>query len=455
MSPSRLGSPGVTLSLIIAASVFSTAPAAVFASDAPPSPSSFLPPWIDRNDVPLAAGIRSIVPKKDELPIFTEPGRVTARRGTLPKGSRAPLFGTRRGPSCVGRWLNVGPLAWVCSDLTLFSDESPQPSPTLLTETNDGLPYRYFFVGKEGAYAWDRLERANDDSPDAEIDSGFAVAAVEERTAFGERWIKTSKGRWVQARDLAAAHPSAFSGELLRPDDRLDFGWIVVDKSLTRAKPSGAGKALGLRMRFERVTITEVRGTGPSAWLRISKPTEPEAWITARDVARPTMARRPTEIEDNERWIDVELATQTLVAYEGDRPVFSTLVSTGRGPQGSETATPLGTNRIWVKLHTSTMDNLERRDDAPADTAAASIDEEASRLYSLDDVPYVQFFNKAVALHGVFWHRNFGRVQSHGCVNVAPKDARFLFDFTGPHLPRGWSAALPTSVDKGTLVRVR
>ncbi|MFO0671054.1 MAG: L,D-transpeptidase [Polyangiaceae bacterium] len=160
--------------------------------------------------------------------------------------------------------------------------------------------------------------------------------------------------------------------------------------------------------------VVEVRGTGPGAWVRISPDGEPEAWLLAREIARPTMAPRPTDVDPDERWIDVELASQTLVAYEGDRAVFATLVSTGRGPQGSETATPRGSNRIWVKLHSSTMDNLERRDDA--DSADPDAD---TRLYSLDDVPYVQFFNKAVALHGVFWHRNFGRVQSHGYVNAS------------------------------------
>ncbi|MGH7328819.1 MAG: L,D-transpeptidase, partial [Polyangiaceae bacterium] len=75
--------------------------------------------------------------------------------------------------------------------------------------------------------------------------------------------------------------------------------------------------------------------------------------------------------------------------------------------------------------------------------------------YSIEDVPFVQFFDHAVALHGAFWHREFGRVRSHGCVNLAPLDATRLFDFTWPHLPRGWTAVFPTSLEKGTLVRVR
>jgi lipoprotein-anchoring transpeptidase ErfK/SrfK len=94
-----------------------------------------------------------------------------------------------------------------------------------------------------------------------------------------------------------------------------------------------------------------------------------------------------------------------------------------------------------VKMRSSDMDNVER-DDLDAH-------------YSMEDVPYVQFFDKGVALHGTYWHHDFGHVKSHGCVNLAPLDARWLFDFAGPRLPEGWIAAYPTPYDPGTVVRVR
>jgi lipoprotein-anchoring transpeptidase ErfK/SrfK len=87
------------------------------------------------------------------------------------------------------------------------------------------------------------------------------------------------------------------------------------------------------------------------------------------------------------------------------------------------------------------MDNVERDD--------------VTQHYSMQDVPYVQFFDGAVALHGTYWHRDFGRAHSHGCVNLAPIDARWLFDFTEPHLPDGWFAILPTPGSSATVVRIR
>ena len=73
----------------------------------------------------------------------------------------------------------------------------------------------------------------------------------------------------------------------------------------------------------------------------------------------------------------------------------------------------------------------------------------------MEDVPWVQFFDNAVALHGVYWHSQFGRVKSHGCVNLAPLDARWLFEFTGPRVQEGWVAAYPAQLDEGTVVQVR
>src|SRR5262249_40287016 len=179
-----------------------------------------------------------------------------------------------------------------------------------------------------------------------------------------------------------------------------------------------------------------------NSMLRLSPDTEPPAWIRSRDVARPRLVAPPPEITgEAERWIDVDLGQQALVAYEGKKPVFATIVSTGKGPAGTEFATRPGTFRIWVKVFTTKMDNLDK--------------DEVDRHYAIEDVPWVQFFDKAIALHGAFWHRDFGRVHSHGCVNLAPIDARWLFAFTSPHLPVGWTAVLPTRIEQGAVVRVR
>jgi hypothetical protein len=69
-------------------------------------------------------------------------------------------------------------------------------------------------------------------------------------------------------------------------------------------------------------------------------------------------------------------------------------------------------------------------------------------------VPYIEYFNGGYALHGAFWHAVFGYVKSHGCVNLAPWDAKSLFGWTDPQLPPGWHAAFATKDQPGTRVIV-
>ena len=165
--------------------------------------------------------------------------------------------------------------------------------------------------------------------------------------------------------------------------------------------------------------------------------------MRARDLAHSTLSSPPDEVggaSATQRWIDIDLGAQILVAYEGTKPVFATLVSTGRG----ENATPVGVHRVGVKLRTSDMENLADEED----------DDDDDR-FSIEDVPYVQYFDRGVAFHGVFWHHDFGRPHSRGCVNLAPRDAARLFAFTAPHLPAGWDSAYPTELEPGTVARVR
>jgi hypothetical protein len=306
----------------------------------------------------------------------------------------------------------------------------------------DGLPFRYFFVGPDGSLAYQRLEQVDVEEPAMTLEHGFAVAIVEQRELAHERYGRTNRGLWVPMRDLGPARPTPFEGASIgaTPGGQIPFGWVVVDRAPLYARqgklfvPTGRSKA-----RLDPVAVLEQTSSFLGGYARIDE----ASWIGTRSIRQPTLAAPPDELDvgARERWIDVELATQTLVAYEGSQPVFATLVSTGRGKQGSATATPLGTHRIWVKLLSSDMDNLE--------------DDNAAHYYRIEDVPWVQYFDKGAGLHAAFWHRSLGQVHSHGCVNLAPLDAERLFWWTTPRLPNGWTAALPSALDRATLVRVR
>ncbi|MFK7986210.1 MAG: L,D-transpeptidase, partial [Sandaracinaceae bacterium] len=129
---------------------------------------------------------------------------------------------------------------------------------------------------------------------------------------------------------------------------------------------------------------------------------------------------RPDGVAEDEPWVHVDLSEQTLVMYRGETPIYATLVSTGV----EEHATPTGLFPIHQKHVTDTMSNIGP--DASDDR------------YSIEDVPWTQYFEGSVALHTAFWHTRFGLPRSHGCVNMAPADAHWVFQRTWPEIPDGW-----------------
>lgn len=147
----------------------------------------------------------------------------------------------------------------------------------------------------------------------------------------------------------------------------------------------------------------------------------------------------PSVADGNRKWIDVSINDQTLVAYEGTKAVYVTLVSTGiaglADPEKAP-ATVRGTFMVHAKHVTATMDG----------------DEDVADSFSLRDVPFVQYFHKGYALHGAYWHDEFGKVRSHGCINLAPVDAAWLFEWTDPPVPAGWHAALNS--ERGTAINI-
>ncbi|HKY39458.1 MAG TPA: L,D-transpeptidase [Polyangiaceae bacterium] len=379
-------------------------------------------------------GVRSALVLRRDEPLFIEPSQGAARRGAAERGARLPVFEIARGGGCSGRWFSVGPLAWICEDGAEASGASPPPEQPR-SASGDGLPFDYYFVSRDGSFGYRDLLVAEEGVPETQLLPGFGVAITrEEQKPGGERYGLSTHGFWIPLRDLGRVTVPVFRGGPV--DDALNVAWVSSDKVRLRKAPGGH-PLRDVVPRQTQLSVLETREQAGKTWLRVGE----QEWLLQSEVARPSRLARPAEVKDGEHWFDVELASQIVTAYVGDHPVFATLASTGRGPQGSDLATPKGQHRIWVKLHSSDMDNLE------------NLEESAS--YAIQAVPWVMYFQKGYGLHGTFWHRAFGRVQSHGCVNLSPIDAEQLFDFASPRLPSGWTAALPTVYEQGSLVRVR
>ncbi len=193
---------------------------------------------------------------------------------------------------------------------------------------------------------------------------------------------------------------------------------------------------------IERRKLVELTGDDPyPANGTTYRKTRQGTWVAMNDVLVATPSAPPADLGEGEKWIDVDLAHQILVAFEGTRPVFATLVSSGKRDEKDKTKdhpTPTGTFHIQSKHVTATMDG-QVASDVP---------------YSIEDVPWVMYFEGSYALHGAFWHSNFGYRMSHGCVNLSPADARELFAWTEPHLPTGWHGVFAKEPADGTRVVV-
>lgn len=113
-------------------------------------------------------------------------------------------------------------------------------------------------------------------------------------------------------------------------------------------------------------------------------------------------AASPVAAARGAKWIEIDLSRQRLIAHQGNSVVLSVAVSTGL----PGTPTPVGTYRIRTKVRSQTM---------------------TGPGYSLPNVQWVQYFLASYALHGTYWHHNFGHPMSHGCVNLTNRDAKFLY----------------------------
>jgi hypothetical protein len=153
-----------------------------------------------------------------------QPNKGAARRGAAARGARLPVFQVARGGGCAGRWFSVGALAWICEEgVEPSSAAAPPERPRALT--SDGLPYAYYFVGKDGSFGYDDVRIAEDGVPSAQLLPGFGVAVVREaQKPGGERYALTTHGLWVPLRDLGRVTAPVYRGASV--DAALNIAWV-------------------------------------------------------------------------------------------------------------------------------------------------------------------------------------------------------------------------------------
>ncbi len=217
-------------------------------------------------------------------------------------------------------------------------------------------------------------------------------------------WAEIRPNRWVSLANANFATPSTLTGVLINRME-MPFAWAIYD-DCTSLTPGGAAncRQSGSFSRYDLMNIYATVTVDDLDWHLVG----PGQWTvqTNLSIVHPTP---PTVFPW--RWIGVSTYEQNLIAYEGERPVMAALVSTG-DMEDERWRTDAG---VWeVNLFWEA---------GPMEGAAGS-----ANVYALDQVPYHMYFNWREALHGVYWHDNFGYYWSHGCVNLTVSDAKWLWD---------------------------
>lgn len=276
--------------------------------------------------------------------------------------------------------------------------------------------------------------------------------------SFDRRFAVTTDLRVVPTTKVKPDTASPFHGVAVKSIDDLNFAWVRSKEAhvyrFDGDKPEKTDQTLarrtmhGLSGKARKVGDVTYRETADGRWL---KGTEVGAALVP--------AEWPKAAADGEKWIDISIENQVLVAWQGKTPLYATLVSTGQDGMGDwqkTKSTIRGTFRIRDKHVTTTMDSNGHSavGGGPAMGASAGAAGETGGseheagygktirrgqgTFELRDVPWVQYFAAGFALHTAYWHDVFGVARSHGCVNLSPIDGHWLFAFTDPPVPPGW-----------------
>jgi hypothetical protein len=267
-------------------------------------------------------------------------------------------------------------------------------------------------------------------------DSGFALLGVYEHE--GRRFALNTDFQLVPLDRLKPVEISAFHG--IRLDDQVTLPVAFVrsaSANLYTGDPKTVGLSIARKLDYREAVPLSGREVIVSGIHYLETKTH-DYIVDERLVRVDRFKSKPGWATPGRSWIHVSILQQSLVMYEGEKPVYATLVSTGVDGLGDPTethSTVRGQFLIHTKHVSMTMDS-----DAEGDE------------FDLRDVPYVQYFQEGFALHAAFWHDSFGQPYSHGCVNLSPLDARALFHMTNPPVPQTWHGAM--SLHGGTLVHI-
>jgi hypothetical protein len=390
--------------------------------------------------------------------VYAAPRYGSDMRGRIDPETAFAIYGLVEGTGCGSEgWALAGPRpgdGYVCLKAATPTDAPPQALPVL----PEGLVVPYIYAkpkqDRKGRLKAEVPRYRNkwgliyDKEPADWLVGNRNYAFVDLRTLPGHgKVLEDADEQVVPAQGMKLEQPSEFFGRVLAEQPVTEgrrAAWVVSrEEGVLRAEPKMKAPAVG-ELAYHRAieVLPEVRRGGGGRWLTIPDGLGPgaDAFIEADKVRWWEPGPALADVGEDEVWVDVDLQQQVLAVMRGDSPVFLTLISSGTGAKPN-TATPRGTYRIRNKVAMGPMRN--RPEDAQESP------------YHVEAVPWVQYFYRRFALHGAYWHDGFGHRKSHGCVNLAPRDAKYVYGLTTPEVPAGWMASYEHAGELGSVVRVR
>jgi hypothetical protein len=408
----------------------------------------------EEDDEPAPIGVR--VSTRTTL-VYAAPKAGSDYRGRIDPGSPFAIYGMVSGTGCAGEgWALAGPLpqdGYVCLKAATVSDAVP----AILPVVPEGLNVPYIYAkprhDRKGNLLAEVPRYRNkqalmyDRDPVDYLAPHRNYAFVDHRKMTGHgKVLEDPDEQIVPAKDMKLETPSEFTGRILseRPVTAgRRAAWVVSHETPVRAQPRIKVEPTGQLVYHSSIEVlTEIKRGGGGVWVTVPDALGPgvDGYVESMKVRYWDPGPALAGIGDDELWLDVDVGQQMLAVMRGGEPTFLTLVSSGTGAKPN-TATPRGIYRIRNKVALGAMRN--RPEDA------------SESPYHVEAVPWVMYFDGRFALHGAYWHNGFGHRKSHGCVNLAPNDARYVYGLVSPDVPAGWISSYEHSGELGSVVRVR
>jgi lipoprotein-anchoring transpeptidase ErfK/SrfK len=246
-------------------------------------------------------------------------------------------------------------------------------------------------------------------TPKNRMNFSLAILDTNKRKELNDLGLEMiNPGEFVSLDDIEYIKVSEFSGIHIKSKSQPAFGWTRSDV-FPVAAPGISSDSTNYHQKLDLnsyVEISKVKKVKRTTWYQLVD----KGWVPAKSVSKFEKARRPPNISSKEKWLHISISRQIMTAYDGDKAVFATLISSGRRSK----ETKRGLFRIYNRLELAKMEG----DPGPD-------------YFLFEDIPFHLYFYKFQAIHGAYNRHQFGHKGSHGCINLSVSDARWVWEWTG------------------------